>query len=146
MSITNTRRGAVMLLCALLAGLMVGGCAPVSYDNPSTRVSPPPLPTSPPAPEAPVGDSVAESVSRQTLYSVSADGRTISGDSVDVKVEAGQSLAEAMMAELLLKDEIIPQGTRLLSIVKQMILLHGGNVLVESEEDKGTIFTVVLPI
>ena len=38
-------------------------------------------------------------------------------------------------------------GTGLgLSIVHQMVLMHGGSVSVESEEGKGSTFTVELPI
>jgi two-component system sensor histidine kinase VicK len=39
------------------------------------------------------------------------------------------------------------QGTGLgLSIVYQIVMLHGGRIDVESEVDKGTTFTVYLPI
>ena len=112
----------LLLLCALLVAAQLG-CAQVSYDNPSMKLSPPPLPTSPPAPEPPVGDSVAEYISRQTLYAVSPDGRSLIEEQTDVKVETSQSLAEAIMERLLLKDEVIPQGTRLLSIEQSMGLM-----------------------
>ena len=108
-------------LCCLVLLATLGGCASLSF-VPQQSGEEIPLPTpAAAAPEAPVGDSVAERIERVTLQYLGADQQQLVAVSRSLRLSGGEALAEKMVERLLeLPPDvrgvaaIAPDGTRLL--------------------------------